>query len=87
MALFLQLRVRQHFCTAISSVVVSADEALPQLGTFGGRVRIHGNTVAECSVENPRFSPGDAIAHASRGEPCYPANSSEPARGRTARAW
>lgn len=65
-------RKSKHFCNAISAVVASADEVLPRLGEMRGRVVINGRTVAECSSANPRFSPGEALAHASRGEPLQP---------------
>jgi 2-keto-4-pentenoate hydratase/2-oxohepta-3-ene-1,7-dioic acid hydratase in catechol pathway len=56
----------------MSSIVVSADEVLPQFEKLRGRVRINGDVVAQCSAENPQFNLGEAIAHASRGGQLLP---------------
>jgi 2-keto-4-pentenoate hydratase/2-oxohepta-3-ene-1,7-dioic acid hydratase in catechol pathway len=62
----------KHFCNAMSAVLVSADEILPRWQSLSGRVRINGRTVAEVSTAGPRYSLGEALAHASRGETLHP---------------
>jgi 2-keto-4-pentenoate hydratase/2-oxohepta-3-ene-1,7-dioic acid hydratase in catechol pathway len=62
----------KHFSSAISSVVVTADEVLPHLGSLQGSVRINGELVAEPAVVEPRWSLGEALAHVSRSERLYP---------------
>lgn len=62
----------KHFANAISSVVVTADEVLPSWRSLKGYVKINGHLVAETSSENPRWSLGEVLAHASRSERLYP---------------
>ncbi len=62
----------KHFRSAISSIVVSADEILPRWRDLTGRVLLNGGLVAECSTEGARWSLGEVLAHASRGEPLQP---------------
>ena len=54
------------------SVVVSADEILPRWQNLSGTVRINGDLVAAPSGAGPRWSLGDALAHASRAERLHP---------------
>lgn len=62
----------KHFRSAISSIVVSADEILPRWRNLTGRVRLNGGLVAECSTAGARWSLGEVLAHASCGEPLQP---------------
>jgi 2-keto-4-pentenoate hydratase/2-oxohepta-3-ene-1,7-dioic acid hydratase in catechol pathway len=62
----------KHFRNAISSVVVTADEVLPHWRALKGSVRINGALVSEPTSAGPRWSLGEAIAHASRSERLYP---------------
>jgi 2-keto-4-pentenoate hydratase/2-oxohepta-3-ene-1,7-dioic acid hydratase in catechol pathway len=62
----------KHFASAISSVVVTAGEVLPSWRSLKGYVKINGHLVAETSSENPRWSLGEVLAHASRSERLYP---------------
>lgn len=62
----------KHFRTAISSVIVSADEILPRWRDLKGRVRLNGEVVAECTTADARWSLGEVLAHASRSEQLYP---------------
>jgi 2-keto-4-pentenoate hydratase/2-oxohepta-3-ene-1,7-dioic acid hydratase in catechol pathway len=62
----------KHFASAISNVVVTADEVLPSWRSLKGYVKINGHLVAETSSENPRWSLGQVLAHASRSERLYP---------------
>jgi 2-keto-4-pentenoate hydratase/2-oxohepta-3-ene-1,7-dioic acid hydratase in catechol pathway len=62
----------KHFRNAISATVVTADEVLPHWRTLKGFVRINSELVAEPTSADPRWSLGEAIAHASRSERLYP---------------
>jgi 2-keto-4-pentenoate hydratase/2-oxohepta-3-ene-1,7-dioic acid hydratase in catechol pathway len=62
----------KHFCNTMSAVVVSADEILPRWRDLKGRVSLNGKVVAECATAGARFSLGEVLAHASRGEQLYP---------------
>lgn len=62
----------KHFASAMSAVLVSADEILPRWRNLNGRVVLNGAVVAECSTAGARFSLGEALAHASRGEQLFP---------------
>lgn len=62
----------KHFASAISAVVVSADEILPRWRELRGSVSINGQPVANCSSQGARWSLGEALAHASAGEQLYP---------------
>ncbi len=62
----------KHFRSAMSAVVVSADEILPRWRTLRGSVHLNGAPVAECATRDARWSLGEVLAHASRGEQLYP---------------
>ena len=63
----------KHFRSAMSSVVVSADEILPHWRALKGSVQLNGRLVAETSsARDARWSLGEVLAHASRGEQLYP---------------
>jgi 2-keto-4-pentenoate hydratase/2-oxohepta-3-ene-1,7-dioic acid hydratase in catechol pathway len=62
----------KHFTSAISNVVVTADEVLPFWRSLKGYVKINGRFVAEPASESPRWSLGEVLAHASRSEHLYP---------------
>ena len=62
----------KHFASAISNVVVTADEVLPSWRSLKGYVKINGHLVAEPTSESPRWSLGEVLAHASRSERLYP---------------
>jgi 2-keto-4-pentenoate hydratase/2-oxohepta-3-ene-1,7-dioic acid hydratase in catechol pathway len=62
----------KHFASAISSVIVSADEILPRWRELKGRVHLNGALIAECATADARWSLGEVLAHASRSEPLYP---------------
>ena len=62
----------KHFGSAMSSVVVSADEILPHWRALKGRVHLNGALVAECATADARWSLGEVLAHASHGEQLYP---------------
>ncbi len=62
----------KHFGSAISSVVVSADEILPHWRALKGRVHLNGALVAECATADAHWSLGEVLAHASHGEQLCP---------------
>ena len=62
----------KHFASAISSVVVSADEILPRWRDLKGSVRLNGELVAEPSTAGAKWSLGQVLAHACRGERLQP---------------
>jgi 2-keto-4-pentenoate hydratase/2-oxohepta-3-ene-1,7-dioic acid hydratase in catechol pathway len=62
----------KHFRSAMSAVVVSADEILPRWRELEGRVHLNGALVAECGTRDARWSLGEVLAHASCGEQLYP---------------
>ena len=62
----------KHFANAMSAVVVSADAILPSWRDLTGFVRINGARIAAPRTAGPRWSLGEALAHASRGEWLYP---------------
>jgi 2-keto-4-pentenoate hydratase/2-oxohepta-3-ene-1,7-dioic acid hydratase in catechol pathway len=62
----------KHFRSAMSKVVVSADEILPRWHDLNGFVRLNDVTVAEPSTAGAKWSLGEVLAHASRSEQLYP---------------
>lgn len=62
----------KHFASAISNVVVSADEILPRWRNLKGSVRRNGRLIAEPSTAGAKWSLGEVLAHACRGEPLQP---------------
>lgn len=62
----------KHFASAMSAVVVSADEILPRWRDLKGSVRLNGSLIAECSTAGACWSLGEVLAHASRGEQLVP---------------
>lgn len=62
----------KHFRSAMSAVVVSADEILPRWQALNGSVHLNGALIAECATRGPRWPLGEVLAHASRGEQLYP---------------
>jgi 2-keto-4-pentenoate hydratase/2-oxohepta-3-ene-1,7-dioic acid hydratase in catechol pathway len=62
----------KHFRSAMSKVVVSADEILPHWHDLNGLVQLNGVTVVEPSTAGAKWSLGEVLAHASRSEQLYP---------------
>ena len=62
----------KHFRTTISGVIVSADEILPRWRDLKGRVHLNSEVVAECTTADARWSLGEVLVHASRGEQLLP---------------
>lgn len=58
----------KHFASTISNVLVSADEILPRWQNLKGTVRLNGTLVSEPSTAGARWSLGEVLAHAARGE-------------------
>jgi 2-keto-4-pentenoate hydratase/2-oxohepta-3-ene-1,7-dioic acid hydratase in catechol pathway len=61
----------KHFASAISKVVVSADEVLPRWRQLKGSVHLNGALIAQTSTAGAKWSLGELIAHASCGEQLY----------------
>jgi 2-keto-4-pentenoate hydratase/2-oxohepta-3-ene-1,7-dioic acid hydratase in catechol pathway len=62
----------KHFASAISHVVVTADEILPRWRDLKGFVRRNGVLLAEPATAGARWSLGEVLAHACRGEQLHP---------------
>jgi 2-keto-4-pentenoate hydratase/2-oxohepta-3-ene-1,7-dioic acid hydratase in catechol pathway len=62
----------KHFASAISKVVVTADEILPRWRNLKGSVRLNGEIVASPRSAGAKWSLGEMLAHACRGEQLYP---------------
>lgn len=64
----------KSFANSISSVVVSADEILPdRIRDLTGRVFINGKPATVCRTDDTwQFTMGEAIAHASKGTRLHP---------------
>jgi len=62
----------KHFATAISNVVVTADEILPRWRALKGAVRLNGELIAEPSTAGAKWSLAEVLAHACRGERLQP---------------
>jgi len=62
----------KHFASAISKVVVTADEILPRWQNLKGSVRLNGALVTETSTAGAKWLLGEVIAHACRGEQLHP---------------
>jgi 2-keto-4-pentenoate hydratase/2-oxohepta-3-ene-1,7-dioic acid hydratase in catechol pathway len=62
----------KHFASSISATAVTADEILPRINDLAGAVAINGHTVSTVSSAGMRWSLGEVLAHASRGEQLHP---------------
>ena len=62
----------KHFLSSMSEVAASADEILPNVDSLTARVEINGKVVAHTSTVGMRYSLGEVLAHASRGERLHP---------------
>jgi 2-keto-4-pentenoate hydratase/2-oxohepta-3-ene-1,7-dioic acid hydratase in catechol pathway len=62
----------KHFASAISKVVVTADEVLPRWRTLSASVLLNGQQITETSTAGARWSLGEVVAHAARGEQLHP---------------
>jgi 2-keto-4-pentenoate hydratase/2-oxohepta-3-ene-1,7-dioic acid hydratase in catechol pathway len=62
----------KHFASSMSAVAVTADEVLPRLPRLRGSVVINGEQVASPGTAGMRYSLGEVLAHASRGEQLWP---------------
>jgi 2-keto-4-pentenoate hydratase/2-oxohepta-3-ene-1,7-dioic acid hydratase in catechol pathway len=58
----------KHFASAMSKIVVTADEILPRWRGLKGSVRLNGALVAEPTTAGARWSLGEIVAHAAHGE-------------------
>lgn len=62
----------KHFANAMSSVVVTADEILPRWRALNGTVRLDGKLIATPPTSGSRWTLGEMLAQASRGERLWP---------------
>ncbi|WP_181398305.1 fumarylacetoacetate hydrolase family protein [Streptomyces araujoniae] len=62
----------KHFANSLSATAVTADAILPHLDDLTGSVALNGTTVAHVTTAGARWSIGEALAHASRGEQLHP---------------
>jgi 2-keto-4-pentenoate hydratase/2-oxohepta-3-ene-1,7-dioic acid hydratase in catechol pathway len=62
----------KHFASAISKVLLTADEILPCWSDLNGSVRLNGALIAEPRSADAKWSLGEALAHACHGEQLYP---------------
>jgi 2-keto-4-pentenoate hydratase/2-oxohepta-3-ene-1,7-dioic acid hydratase in catechol pathway len=62
----------KHFASAISKEVVTADDILPRWRELKGSVRLNGALIAETSTAGAKWSLGEIVAHAARGESLQP---------------
>jgi 2-keto-4-pentenoate hydratase/2-oxohepta-3-ene-1,7-dioic acid hydratase in catechol pathway len=62
----------KHFRSAMSAVVISADEILPRWRDLRGFVRINDRLIAEPTCAGARWSLGEVLAHASLAERLHP---------------
>ena len=62
----------KHFRSAMSAVVVSAEEILPRWPELQGGVHHNGALMCQCAAADARWSLGEVLAHASRGEQLLP---------------
>jgi 2-keto-4-pentenoate hydratase/2-oxohepta-3-ene-1,7-dioic acid hydratase in catechol pathway len=60
------------FASAMSPVVVTADEILPRFMQLSGRVRVNGTVWCEGTTAAPVHRLGAAVAYAAMGETLYP---------------
>jgi 2-keto-4-pentenoate hydratase/2-oxohepta-3-ene-1,7-dioic acid hydratase in catechol pathway len=58
----------KHFRSAVSKIVVTADEILPRRRELKGFVRLNGALIAEPATAGAKWSLGEVLAHASRSE-------------------
>jgi 2-keto-4-pentenoate hydratase/2-oxohepta-3-ene-1,7-dioic acid hydratase in catechol pathway len=58
----------KHFLSSMSTTLVTADEILPRLNELQAHVEINGEVVSRTSTKGMRYSPGEVLAHLSRGE-------------------
>lgn len=62
----------KHFNSALSQIVVTADEIIQHIDALTGSVWINGDQVASCSTAGSHHSLASAIAFASQGEQLHP---------------
>lgn len=58
----------KHFLSSMSAVAVPAAGILPRIEQLTGTVEIDGRLAARCYTSGMRYSLGEVLAHASRGE-------------------
>lgn len=62
----------KDFSNAISTIVVTPDEILPNMDNLSAKVIINGKVVADSKLDSFHHSIGSAVAYASKGEKVFP---------------
>lgn len=62
----------KHFLSSMSPLAVPAADILPGVEQLTGRVEIDGRIASRCYTSGMRYSLGEVLAHASRGEQLHP---------------
>lgn len=62
----------KHFFSTMSAVVATADDILPYIDDLDASVSINGTELAQCHSGGMKFSMGEAISFASKGEQLHP---------------
>lgn len=58
----------KHFLSSMSTTLVTADEVLSRVDRLQAHVEINGEVVSRTSTQGMRYTPGEVLAHLSRGE-------------------
>lgn len=61
----------KHFLSSMSTTLVTADEILPRVDRLQAHVEINGVVVSRTGTQGMRYTPGEVLAHLSRGEQLY----------------
>jgi 2-keto-4-pentenoate hydratase/2-oxohepta-3-ene-1,7-dioic acid hydratase in catechol pathway len=61
----------KHFLSSMSDLAVPADDVMPTVTSLSATVEINGKIVVHTSTQDMRYSLGEVLAHASRGEQLY----------------
>ena len=61
----------KHFFSSMSTTLVTADEILPRVDRLHAHVEINGVVVSRTGTQGMRYTPGEVLAHLSRGEQLY----------------
>ncbi len=58
----------KHFLSSMSTTLVTADEILPRVDRLQAHVELNGVVVSRTGTQGMRYTPGEVLAHLSRGE-------------------
>lgn len=60
------------FAGSMSSIIMTAEELLPQFRNLNGRVRVNGDLWCEGTTAGARYEPWEMVSYAAMGETLYP---------------